>query len=65
MWLKTVTNRASLYIDFIEQEIDEKSVPPELAFLPVTESAYKTHALSVSYAAGLWQFMMNSISPMI
>ena len=63
MWLKTVTERASWYIDFIEQEIDENSVPPELAFLPVTESAYKTHALSVSYAAGLWQFMMNSISP--
>ena len=63
MWLKTVTERASWYIDFIEQTVDDNSVPPEIIFLPVTESAYKTHALSVSYAAGLWQFMMNSIAP--
>ena len=63
MWLKTVTERASWYIDFIEQVVDDNSVPPELVFLPVTESAYKTHALSVSYASGLWQFMMNSIGP--
>ena len=63
MWLKTVTGRASYYIDFIEWKIDEKQVPPELAFLPVAESAYKYNAVSVSGAAGLWQFMRNSIAP--
>ena len=63
MWLKTVTHRASWYIDFIEKELDEHSMPPELLFLPVTESAFKSYAVSVSRAAGLWQFMTNSISP--
>ncbi len=63
MWLKTVTDRASLYIDFIDRELVENSMPPELLYLPVTESAYKSHAVSVSRAAGLWQFMTNSIAP--
>ena len=62
-WLRTVTGRASLYIDFIEKVLEENSMPPELLYLPVTESAYKPYAVSVSHAAGLWQFMMNSISP--
>ncbi len=62
-WLESVMKRSEPYIAFIRQEIDRMNLPPELAYLPVIESSYLSSALSKSGAAGLWQFMTNSISP--
>jgi membrane-bound lytic murein transglycosylase D len=48
---------------FIQREIEERGLPPELVYLPVIESQFLASALSRSGAAGLWQFMKNSIGP--
>jgi membrane-bound lytic murein transglycosylase D len=41
--------------------VEERSLPWELVYLPVIESAFRPTAVSRSGAAGLWQFMRNSI----
>ena len=55
--------RAEPYWDFIQAELVSKEMPREIIYLPLIESAYRTDAYSRSGAAGLWQFMMNSIAP--
>jgi membrane-bound lytic murein transglycosylase D len=62
-WLKASMERAAPYLGFIRREVAERGLPPELVYLPVVESAYLTTAVSRSGAAGLWQFMKNSIGP--
>ncbi|MCL2480506.1 MAG: LysM peptidoglycan-binding domain-containing protein [Spirochaetaceae bacterium] len=62
-WLDTVMQRADVYIDFIDDLIHKNDMPPEILYLPVTESAYRQSAVSRSGAVGMWQFMKNSISP--
>jgi membrane-bound lytic murein transglycosylase D len=62
-WLEAIMNRAGPYMGFIRKEIEERNLPPELIYLPVIESGYLSTAVSKSGAAGLWQFMKNSIAP--
>jgi membrane-bound lytic murein transglycosylase D len=62
-WLNAVMERGSLYFPFIKEEIAKREMPEEIACLPVIESGFQSSARSKSGAAGLWQFMMNSISP--
>jgi membrane-bound lytic murein transglycosylase D len=62
-WLNGIIRRGSPYIPFIRQEIAKRGLPPELLYLPVIESGYNPRAVSRSGAAGLWQFMQNSIGP--
>jgi membrane-bound lytic murein transglycosylase D len=62
-WLKQVMARGGPYLAFIRREIEERGLPPELLYLPVIESAFLPTAKSSSGAAGLWQFMKNSIGP--
>jgi membrane-bound lytic murein transglycosylase D len=62
-WLNTVMERGAPYLAFIRREIEERNLPRELLYLPVIESAYFPRAISRSGAAGLWQFMKNSIAP--
>jgi membrane-bound lytic murein transglycosylase D len=62
-WLKAVMERGAPYLDFIRREIEERRLPAELLYLPVIESGYVPTAVSRSGAAGLWQFMRNSIAP--
>ena len=61
--LNTVLGRGSLYLPFIKEEVARRNMPPELAYLPVIESGFIITARSRSGAVGLWQFMLNSISP--
>jgi len=61
--LNAALERGSIYLPFIREEIQRRNLPPELAYLPVVESGFVITARSRSGAAGLWQFMMNSISP--
>ncbi|GAB1481737.1 LysM peptidoglycan-binding domain-containing protein [Treponema sp.] len=62
-WLQAVMKRGEPYIAFIHSQTAARSLPPELAYLPVIESAFSATAVSKSGAAGLWQFMKNSIAP--
>ena len=62
-YLTIVLRRAEVYLPFIQTAAAELKVPWELAYLPVIESAFVNSAVSRSGAAGLWQFMLNSISP--
>ncbi|MDR2477208.1 MAG: transglycosylase SLT domain-containing protein [Treponema sp.] len=62
-WLTAVMQKGSLYLPYIKEEITRRGLPPELAYLPLVESNYLASARSKSGAAGLWQFMMNSIGP--
>ncbi|MDR3342382.1 MAG: LysM peptidoglycan-binding domain-containing protein [Treponema sp.] len=62
-WLNAVMRRGSPYLAFIHREIEARKLPRELLYLPVVESGYLSSAVSRSGAAGLWQFMKNSMSP--
>jgi membrane-bound lytic murein transglycosylase D len=53
--------RGGPYLAFIRQEVEARNMPPELVYLPVIESGFYAAAVSRSGAAGLWQFMRNSI----
>jgi membrane-bound lytic murein transglycosylase D len=61
-WLQAVMDRGGPYLGFILREVRERNLPPELAYLPVIESGFLTTAVSRAGAAGLWQFMRNSIA---
>ncbi|MEH6551989.1 MAG: LysM peptidoglycan-binding domain-containing protein [Pseudomonadales bacterium] len=56
-YVSRVSNRASLYLHHIVDELDENQVPMELALLPIVESAYDPFAYSQGFAAGMWQFI--------
>jgi membrane-bound lytic murein transglycosylase D len=56
--------RALFYRSHISGRIAEGGLPRELLFLPVLESDYRSGAVSVSGAAGLWQFMANTAYPL-
>lgn len=57
-YITRVSRRAEPFIYFILEEIDRRNLPPELALLPVIESAYRPTAISRSNAVGLWQFIL-------
>jgi membrane-bound lytic murein transglycosylase D len=60
-WLDAIMARAKPFLPYIEERIRYYGLPDELAFLPVIESEYSPRNVSKSGAAGLWQFMRNSI----
>jgi len=62
-WREGVWARSRPYEGYIRSQTEELGLPWELGFLPAVESAFRPRALSLSGAAGLWQFMMNSIGP--
>ncbi|MDR3019942.1 MAG: transglycosylase SLT domain-containing protein [Treponema sp.] len=62
-YLNAALERGNVYLPFIKEEIAKRNLPPELVYLPIIESSYQITARSRSGAVGLWQFMMNSISP--
>jgi membrane-bound lytic murein transglycosylase D len=60
-WLEAVRERSLVYSSYIRGRIRFYGVPEELFFLPFIESEYSPRAVSRSGAAGLWQFMRNSV----
>jgi membrane-bound lytic murein transglycosylase D len=52
-----MTERGSLYLFYVVEEIDKRGMPTELALLPFIESAFNPQALSRARASGMWQFM--------
>lgn len=59
-YLKRIRRRASPYLYYILDEIEQRQLPTELALLPVVESAYNPFAYSAGQAAGLWQFIPST-----
>ncbi len=49
--------RSGRYMKMIMAELEELGLPPELSFLPVVESHYRTDARSHAGAVGMWQFI--------
>jgi membrane-bound lytic murein transglycosylase D len=63
LWLNGIMANAQPYLAFIRREIDVRNLPAELLYVPVIESGFVSNAKSSSGAAGLWQFMRNSMGP--
>ncbi len=49
--------RSGIYLPLIREIVAHEGLPPELAYLPLIESNFKTKARSRAGAGGLWQFM--------
>lgn len=62
-WVQAIIDRSAHYTLYIREEVLVRNLPMELIYLPGIESGFKSTAVSKSGAAGLWQFMLNSISP--
>jgi membrane-bound lytic murein transglycosylase D len=62
-WLLDALERGGPYLAFIKDRIRERNMPEEFLYLPVIESAFVQTVVSRSGAAGLWQFMRNSMKP--
>ena len=56
-YLDRVATRASRYLYYIVDQIEERGLPTELALLPIVESAFDPFAYSHGRASGLWQFI--------
>jgi len=52
--------RSGRYRGRIEEALREAGLPPELSWLPLIESGFKTTALSPARALGLWQFIPST-----
>jgi membrane-bound lytic murein transglycosylase D len=59
-FLDRVTERARPYLYYIAEELRLRDMPPELALLPIVESAYQPFAYSRSRASGIWQFIPST-----
>ena len=56
-YLERVWGRADHYMHYIVEQLQARSMPLEIALLPVVESAFEPYAYSRARAAGLWQFI--------
>lgn len=54
---RRVLERAAPLLPMIASVLEERSLPPELAALPLVESAFEPQAISPAGAVGLWQLM--------
>jgi membrane-bound lytic murein transglycosylase D len=59
-YIQRTTNRASLYLFHVLQELEKRNMPTELALLPFIESAFNPQAYSSAKAAGMWQFIPST-----
>jgi membrane-bound lytic murein transglycosylase D len=59
-YVKRMTERGSLYLYHIVDEIERRGLPTELALLPFIESAFNPNAMSVAKASGMWQFVPST-----
>lgn len=48
------------YLEQMQEIFREHGLPPELAYLPLVESAFNVHARSRAGAVGMWQFMRST-----
>ncbi len=53
--LPDISERGSLYLYYIVEEVQKRDMPMEIALVPLVESSLNPFARSTSNAAGLWQ----------
>lgn len=56
LWMK----RARRYFPHIEKRLKELNLPDDLKYVAITESSLRSHAVSSSGAAGIWQFIPST-----
>ena len=54
-YMETITKRAEPFLYYIVNEVERRSLPIELALMPLIESDFDTSAYSHKHASGLWQ----------
>ena len=59
-YVARMVDRSRRYLYHIVSEVDQRSLPLEIALLPMVESAFNPRALSTSRAAGIWQFIPST-----
>ncbi len=52
--------RSGRYRKWIEEQLIKEGLPPELSWLPLIESGFKSTAYSPARALGLWQFIAST-----
>ena len=52
--------RGSQYLPMIQQVFSAQGLPPDLAYVALVESAFRTDAISRASAKGVWQFMKGT-----
>ncbi len=57
LFLDRVAERATPYLHYIVEQVEERGMPTEIALLPVVESAFQPFAYSHGQASGIWQFI--------
>jgi len=58
--LGTALSRSQRYVHDISTILREEGLPPELAYLPLIESAFRPLAVSPAGAVGLWQLLAST-----
>jgi membrane-bound lytic murein transglycosylase D len=56
-YIKRMVERSQRYLFHVVEEVEKRSMPTEIALLPMIESAYNPKAYSTSRASGIWQFV--------
>ena len=59
-YMQRVAERATPYMHYVIDTIEENNLPSELALLPIVESAFQPFAYSHGRAAGIWQFIPST-----
>lgn len=59
-YIRRMTERASLYLYHVVEELEKRGMPTELALLPFIESAFNPQAISSAKASGMWQFIPST-----
>lgn len=59
-YLDTVTWRAKPYMYYVVREVEKRSMPTEIALVPIIESAFLASAKSAGGATGVWQFIPST-----
>ena len=59
-YMQRVAERATPYMYYVIDTIEENNLPSELALLPIVESAFQPFAYSHGRAAGIWQFIPST-----
>ncbi|RTK98609.1 MAG: lytic transglycosylase, partial [Neisseriaceae bacterium] len=58
--LYRISERGKRYMYHVVDELEKRSMPLDLALLPMIESAYNPRAYSPAHASGIWQFIPST-----
>ncbi len=59
-YMKRIIERSKRYLFHIMEEVERRSMPAEIALLPIIESAFNPKAQSHRNAAGIWQLLPST-----